>query len=200
MDDVYCSITDAVEQILFKEKKSKFYGYCFPVATNDDIDLALKHVSKQHPKAKHICYAYQLGYPNTQWKVNDAGEPNNSAGMPILGQIQSKKLYDVLVVVLRYFGGVKLGVGGLIQSYKTSAQLTLDEAIIVEKTIEQQYELLFDYVSLSKVMRLIKEHNFNTLVNDQNEQNRLVISVKASMTELVESLLKELYDVSWKRL
>ena len=125
MKDTYKTITQASEVSLYKEKGSKFYGYAVPVLTENEITESIKKIKKEHRKARHWCYAWQLNAENTSFRVNDDGEPSNSAGQPIYGQIQSKELTNVLIVVVRYFGGVKLGVGGLIRAYKTVAQLAL---------------------------------------------------------------------------
>src|SRR5690606_1222307 len=123
-NDTYKTIDKASDEVLFKEKNSKFFGYAFPISNEDDVKIHLETLKKQHHSARHWCYAYQLGtQANTiTFRANDDGEPNNSAGMPIYGQIQSFEVTNVLVVVVRYFGGVKLGVGGLISAYKTAAQ------------------------------------------------------------------------------
>jgi uncharacterized YigZ family protein len=133
--DTYKTIEKPSEEILFKEKKSKFYGYAFPIATEDEVKPILEALKKKHHTANHVCYAWQLGVKNQSYRANDDGEPNNSAGMPIYGQILSFEVTDVLVAVTRIFGGTKLGIGGLISAYKTGAQMALENAKIIEKTI-----------------------------------------------------------------
>ncbi len=166
MSDTFKSIREPSTEVLFKEKNSKFFGYAFPVLSEDDVALHLKQLRKAHQSAGHFCYAYQLGTENIAFRANDDGEPSNSAGMPIYGQIQSYGLTNVLVVVIRYFGGVKLGVGGLVSAYKTTAQLSLQETDIVEDTIKVYYTVRCSYPNMGKVMRLIKEKNL-TIVSHQ---------------------------------
>src|SRR5690606_187361 len=138
-------------EVLFKEKGSKFLGYAFPVTSEEQVKTHLEELKKQHHSARHWCYAWQMGKNYDSYRANDDGEPSNSAGMPIYGQIQSFELTNVLVVVVRYFGGVKLGVGGLIQAYKTSAQLALEASEIIEKTIDAEYIVQCEYKDLNKV-------------------------------------------------
>ena len=144
INDTYNTITKPSQDVLFKDKNSKFFGYAFPVKSEEEIKSYLEALKKQHHSARHWCYAYQLGTETTNYRANDDGEPNNSAGMPIYGQIQSFNLTNVLVVVVRYFGGVKLGVGGLINAYKTTAQLALESSNIIEKTINIDYQILLN--------------------------------------------------------
>ena len=119
--DTYKTIESSTEAILFKEKNSKFFGYAYPVSTEEDVKLHLETLKKEHHAAQHCCYAYQLGTETIHYRTNDDGEPSNSEGIPIYGQIQSYNLTNILIVVVRYFGGIKLGVGGLINAYKTNA-------------------------------------------------------------------------------
>ena len=137
-NDTYKTIAEASEEILFKEKNSKFFGYAFPIFSEDEVKIHIEKLRKQHVGAGHFCYAFQLGTDTVYYRVNDDGEPSNSAGMPIYGQIQSFGITNVLLVVVRFFGGVKLGVGGLISAYRTTAHLALEQADIIEKTIQVQ--------------------------------------------------------------
>ena len=130
---------------LFKEKGSKFFGYAFPVLSEDDVKDCLEVLKKKHHSARHFCYAYQIGVEHTQYRAHDDGEPNNSAGLPIYGQIQSFEVTNTLIVFVRYFGGTKLGAGGLISAYKKSAQLALTASDIIEQTINVQFKLTFNY-------------------------------------------------------
>ena len=138
--DTYNTIKRSTEGILFKEKNSKFFGFAYPVLNEDEVKFYLENLKKEHHSARHWCYAYQIGTETIAYRANDDGEPSNSAGMPIYGQIQSFDVTNILVVVVRYFGGVKLGVGGLISAYKTTAQLTLETCTIVEKTINKIFK------------------------------------------------------------
>src|SRR5690554_4830238 len=150
--DTYKTLTKPSNEVLFKDKNSKFFGYAFPVLNEDQVKEHLENLKKQHHSARHWCYAYQLGTDenNLQFRANDDGEPNNSAGMPIYGQIQSFEVTNILVVVVRYFGGVKLGVGGLVTAYKTAAQMALEQADIIEKTIDIHFLIHFDYKNMNK--------------------------------------------------
>lgn len=158
-DDIYQTLARPSAEILYKEKNSKFFGYAFPVTTEDEVKNHLEQLRKQHPGAVHFCYAWQMGTDKTTHRANDDGEPSNSAGMPIYGQIQSFNVTNVLIVIVRFFGGVKLGVGGLISAYRTAAQMALEQSEIVERTIDMHYLLSFDYKNMNKVMRVIKEKN-----------------------------------------
>ena len=133
------------EGVLFKERKSKFYGYTFPIESEDAVKPILEELRKRHPSANHVCYAWQLGVTDIRYRANDDGEPNNSAGMPIYGQIQSFDVTNVLVAVVRIFGGTKLGVGGLISAYKETAKMALENSMITEKVLTQQITLVFEY-------------------------------------------------------
>ena len=145
MEDVYKTIEAPSKETLFKEKGSKFFGYAFPVASEDAVKETLEILRKKHHTARHFCYAYQLGIEKIRFRANDDGEPNNSAGMPIYGQIQAFEVTNILIVSVRYFGGTKLGVGGLMSAYKLSAQMALEASDILEKTINITYTLTFNY-------------------------------------------------------
>jgi uncharacterized YigZ family protein len=194
--DTYKTIDKASEEVLFKDKNSKFFGYAFPVLTEDDVKIHLEALKKKHHAARHWCYAYQLGTEDVQFRANDDGEPNNSAGMPIYGQIQSFEVTNILVVVVRYFGGVKLGVGGLISAYKATAQLALENSNIIEKTINIDYLITFDYKNMNKVMRIIKEKNL-TIINQKLELDcQITISVRKREAELVFETFNNVFEVN----
>lgn len=196
MKDTYKTISEASEEILFKEKNSKFFGYAFPVTTEEEIKNHLEILRKNHSGAGHFCYGYQLGTEKIQFRANDDGEPSNSAGMPIYGQIQSFGLTNILVVVVRYFGGVKLGVGGLISAYKTSAQLALENSDIIEKTININFEITFDYKNMNKVMRIIKEKNLE-IVSQKMEMNCLIeIATRKKNAEQIADIFNSFFEVS----
>ncbi len=192
-------ITKPSSEILYKEKGSKFFGYAFPVTTEAAIKQHLIELKKQHHSARHWCYAWQLGKEYNSYRVNDDGEPSNSAGMPIYGQIKAFDLTDVLVVVVRYFGGTKLGVGGLITAYKTAAQMALQNSNSVEKTIDEEFLLTFDYPEMNTVMRIIKEQKL-TILNQQLDVNcRIVISVRKKDSERIFRLFNNTYKVAVKK-
>ncbi|MFB9054293.1 IMPACT family protein [Formosa undariae] len=198
--DTYKTILKPSEETLFKEKNSKFFGYAFPVKTEDDVKGHLETIKKQHHSARHWCYAYQIGTETIAYRANDDGEPNNSAGMPIYGQIQSFDVTNVLIIVVRYFGGVKLGVGGLIGAYRTSAQLSLEASKIVERTINIEYLIVFDYKNMNKVMRTIKEKNLNVIDQKLELHCELTISVRKKDAETVFNSFSILYEVEIKEL
>jgi len=193
--DIYKTITEPSEETLFKDRNSKFFGYAFPVISEDDIKIKLEEIRKKHHTAGHQCYAWKLGTDTIRFRANDDGEPNNSAGQPIYGQIQAFDLTNVLVISVRYFGGTKLGVGGLINAYRTSAQLTLEASEIIEKTIDVQYQLTFDYDMMNKVQRIIKERNI-AIVTQKLELNcQYIISVRKKESTAVFEAFTTLFKV-----
>lgn len=192
--DTYRTITKASEEVLFKDRNSKFFGYAFPVTHEEEIKQHLEELKKKHHSARHWCYAWQLGKDNFQFRANDDGEPSNSAGMPIYGQIQSFDVTNILVVVVRYFGGVKLGVGGLINAYRTAAQMSLEASNIVTRTIDTKFEVAFDYPEMNKVMRVIKENNLNVIDQMLELDCRIIISVRKKEAERIY----EKFDATYK--
>lgn len=196
--DTYNTIAFPSEEILFKEKNSKFFGYAFPIQSEEEVKPIIDVLRKQHPNAGHFCYAYQIGADKLSYRANDDGEPSNSAGMPIYGQIQSFSLTNTLIVVVRVFGGVKLGVGGLISAYKTSAQLTLESCEIIEKTIDVHYQIAFDYKNMNKVMRIIKEKNLD-IVNQKMEMScEIEIKTRKKNAEMVFDIFNSLFEIDIK--
>lgn len=193
--DTYNTIDYAVENILFKEKNSKFIGYAYPITSETEVKTHIENLKSSHFSARHWCYAYQIGTENIKFRANDDGEPSNSAGMPIYGQIQSFEITNVLIVVVRYFGGVKLGVGGLISAYKTTAQLTLQEANIIEKTIDKHFKITFDYKNMNKVMRIIKEKNID-IVNQKMELNcEIEIATRKKNAKPIFDIFSALFEI-----
>jgi uncharacterized YigZ family protein len=179
----------------FKERGSRFLAYCFPVGT---IELCKKHIAalkKEHPKAVHYCVAYRLGIDGNTFRVSDDGEPAGSAGRPILGQIDSKQLTNVLVVVVRYFGGTLLGLPGLINAYKTATSLTLQLIPIVQKAVTLAYELNFDYHQMNEVMMIVKQYNCNVLYQEAQLFVQLKIGIPKHRLEEVLNKLGELREV-----
>ena len=193
--DTYKTISTASEEVLYKEKNSKFFGYAFPVTTEDEIKGILERLRKEHFSARHWCYAYQIGTEKIQYRANDDGEPNNSAGMPIYGQIQSFEVTNVLVVVVRYFGGVKLGVGGLISAYKIAAQMALENSEIIEKTIDKQFTISFGYANMNKVMRIIKEKNLNIVSQKMEMDCEIVIATRKKNVQNLLDTFENLYEI-----
>ncbi len=155
-EDTYKTIESASEGI-FRDRASKFIAWAIPVSSELEVKLKLADLRKQYWDSNHHCYAYQLGFDKSAFRVNDDGEPSGTAGRPIFGQIQSKDLTNILIVVIRYFGGTKLGVPGLINAYKTAARLALESANIVERIVCEVYEISFPYERMNDVMKVLKD-------------------------------------------
>lgn len=200
MKDTYQTLAEPAPEILYKEKNSKFYGYAFPVTSEEEIKVHLEQLRKQHHGAVHFCYAFQLGTDTIYYRANDDGEPSNSAGMPIYGQIQSFGLTNVVVIVVRFFGGVKLGVGGLISAYRTAAQMVLQEAEIVEKTIDIYYKVSFDYKNMNKVMRIIKENNLEIVAQRMNESCEIDIATRKKNAEKIFDIFNHLFEIEIEKI
>ena len=194
-NDLYKTIDFPSEEVLLKEKNSKFFGYAIPVTSEEDVKENLERLRKEHFSARHWCYAYQIGTEKIQYRANDDGEPNNSAGMPIYGQIQSFEVTNILVVVVRYFGGVKLGVGGLISAYKTAAQMALENATIIEKTIDKHFIISFGYAHMNKVMRIIKEKNLQIVSQKMEMDCEIEISIRKKNVQNLLDTFENLYEI-----
>lgn len=160
MTDEYLTIA-SVAEYLFTEKRSKFLAFAHPVTSVDEIKNIVTETQKKYYDSRHVCYAYMLGAERKEWRVNDNGEPSGTAGKPILGQINSNNLTDILIVVVRYFGGVKLGTSGLIEAYKASATGAIEAAVKITKYVEQDLIVLFNYVIMNDLMRIVKDMNIN---------------------------------------
>jgi uncharacterized YigZ family protein len=198
--DTFKTIASPSTEILFKEKNSKFFGYSFPITSEDEVKSIVNNLRKQHFGAGHFCYAFQLGTDTVSFRANDDGEPSNSAGMPIYGQIQSFGLTNVLVVVVRFFGGVKLGVGGLISAYKTAAQMALEESVILEKTIDVHFQICFDYKNMNKVMRIIKEKNLEIISQQMKESCQIIIATRKKNAKIIFDIFFNLFEIEIKKI
>lgn len=198
--DTYKTISSPSPEVLFKERKSKFFGYAFPILGEEEVKPILEELRSQHPTANHLCYAWQLGVEEIKYRANDDGEPNNSAGMPIYGQIQSYGITNILIVVARIFGGTKLGVGGLIGAYRTAAQMALASARIVKRTLQQEFVLSFDYPEMDKVMRAIKQNQLEIVSQTMKMDCEIVISVRKSDADKTENTFSAMHPVKIKRL
>jgi uncharacterized YigZ family protein len=194
-NDTYKTLSGPSEETLFKEKSSKFFGYAFPVSTEEEVKSILEEMKKQHNSARHWCYAFQIGTDKIYYRANDDGEPNNTAGMPIYGQIQSFGVTNVLVVSVRYFGGVKLGVGGLISAYRTSAQMALEASDIIERTINVHYSVKFGYHDMNRVMRVIKEKNIDIVSQKMEMDCEIVIATRKKNAPIILEAFENLYTV-----
>lgn len=200
MKDTYQSITSPSPEVLFKDRNSKFYGYAFPIKTEAEANEHLEELRSKHHKARHWCYAWQLGKEEFHYRANDDGEPSNSAGMPIYGQIQSFDVTNILIVVVRYFGGVKLGVGGLINAYKTAAQMALEASDILKRTIDEVFIIKFDYPEMNKVMQVIKQNNLNVIDQKLEIDCKIFIAVRKKDAESIYSKFDNTYKVEISRL
>jgi uncharacterized YigZ family protein len=200
LNDVYKTIAFPSEEILFKEKNSKFYGYAFPVQSEAEVKPIIDSLRKQHPHAVHYCYAYQVGTNALIYRANDDGEPSNTAGMPIYGQIQSFGVTNVLVVIVRIFGGIKLGVGGLISAYRTAAQMALESSEIIEKTIDIHFQIAFDYKNINKVMRVIKEKNVEIVSQKMEMSCEIEIRTRKKNAEMIFDIFNTMFEIEINQL
>ena len=167
----------------FKDRGSKFLAYAFPVYSEQDWKTRLEAVRKEHFKARHHCFAFRLGLSKDNFRANDDGEPSGTAGRPILGQIDSFGLTNILIVVVRYFGGTKLGASGLINAYRTGAAEALKNAIIIEKTVEDIYRLSFDYGLMSRVMNIVKKLDLELTGQDFGHTAKIELAIRQSDVE-----------------
>ncbi|MCR4680577.1 MAG: YigZ family protein [Bacteroidales bacterium] len=181
----------------YSEKRSKFLAYAFPVKTEAEVKARLTEIQKKHNDARHHCYAYILGPFKDAYRMNDNGEPSGTAGRPIHGQLMSKDLTDTLVIVVRYFGGIKLGVSGLQNAYKIAAKEALEAANIVEKTIDETYEVTFEYLQMNNVMQLMKDP-FVTILDQQSDLNCTIrFSVRRREADRIVTALKKVGEVKF---
>lgn len=187
MNDSYQTIA-ATSTGEFRDRGSKFLAYAYPVVETEDVELYLGELKKQHPKARHYCYAWRLGTDGMQFRANDDGEPSGTAGRPILGQIDSFEVTNVLIVVVRYFGGTKLGTSGLINAYKLSAAAALEAAVIEERLLEAVYDLTFDYAMMSEVMNAVKHYEVDILKQEFTDHGYLRIAIR--LNEAEEKLMR----------
>ena len=185
---------------IYKEKGSKFIAYSYPVYSEEEVKGKLDEVRKLEHSARHHCYAYILNPDKSAQRANDDGEPSSTAGKPILGQILSNDLTNILIVVVRYFGGVKLGVPGLIRSYKTAAVQAIQEATIVTKTIKEQYKVSFKYPQMNDVMRLVKEYDLEVINTDFQIDCKLIFAVPKSKANDVVDTFKKNHELNIKKM
>ena len=186
--DIYLTVSRTSES-LYKEKGSKFIGLAYPVRTEEEVKALLEELRKQYYDARHHCYAYILGADTEKYRANDDGEPNHSAGDPILGQIRSNKLTNTLVVVVRYFGGTKLGVSGLINAYKLAAAEAIEANEIVEELVKETVNIRYGYEGTNEVMRLINDFETEILEQEFTADCRMKLAVRKSLHgQLIEKL------------
>lgn len=192
MTDTYKTIDRIFGNVIYKDRGSKFVAYAFPINSVDDVKACIERLKKEHHAARHWCYAWQLGVEQKQFRANDDGEPNNSAGMPIYGQILAKDLTNILIVVVRYFGGTKLGVGGLVTAYKTAAKLVLDEIPVVTKILKTEIRIQFEYAHMNKVMRIVKENQLEVLSQKMEMDCDFTIAIAQSNAANIKQLFLDL--------
>lgn len=198
IQDSYKSVSAPAEG-LFKDNGSRFIALAFPVDNEEKIKNIISSLKKEYHDARHHCYAYRLGHKGERFRANDDGEPSSSAGRPILGQIDSMGLSDILIVVIRYFGGIKLGIPGLIRAYKTAAADALAKAEIVEKTACVQYRLCFGYDSMNAVMKVLKDMDLRMNNTDFGEICNLDVPVRLSIEEAFKARLDDIKDCSYSK-
>lgn len=188
IDDTYKTVKETA-QGLFTEKKSKFIGYIIPVNTVEDVKQKLEKYKKEYYDARHICWAYMLGADRLEYRSNDDGEPSGTAGKPILGQINSNDLTNVLLLVVRYFGGIKLGTSGLIASYKGAAIETILNAEIIEKTVDVDISFSFEYPFMNDVMKVVKDLEPTILEQKYDVDCSMILRVRKSLLQQLEQRL-----------
>lgn len=189
-EDSYKTIAKPAEGS-YSEKRSKFLAYAFPVQSEQDVKQRLAEIQKKHWDARHHCYAYILGAHKDAYRMNDNGEPSGTAGRPIYGQLQSKDLTNTLVIVVRYFGGIKLGVSGLQNAYKVAAREALDAAVIEERTVQETYRVTFEYVKMNDIMQILKDPEVQVLDRQSYMQCIYTISVRQREADRITEALKK---------
>lgn len=175
----------------YSEKRSKFLAYAFPVQNEQEVKQRLAEIQKKHWDARHHCYAYTLGPHKDAYRLNDNGEPSGTAGRPIYGQLLSKDLTNTLVIVVRYFGGIKLGVSGLQNAYKVAAKEALDAAVIEERTIQEQYRVVFEYVKMNDIMQILKDPEIQVLDRQSDMRCTYTISVRQRDADRITEALRK---------
>ena len=190
-DDSYKTIAKPAEGS-YSEKRSKFLAYAFPVQNEQEVKQRLAEIQKKHWDARHHCYAYILGPHKDAYRLNDNGEPSGTAGRPIYGQLLSKDLTNTLVIVVRYFGGIKLGVSGLQNAYKVAAREALDAAVIEERTIQETYRVTFEYVKMNDIMQILKDPNAQVLDRQSYMQCIYTISVRQREADRITEALRKI--------
>ncbi|MCD4725225.1 MAG: YigZ family protein [Bacteroidales bacterium] len=193
-EDVYHSIASRSEG-LYKAKGSKFIAIAFPVKTEAEVKDKLQEVRKAYHDARHHCYAYRLGFDKSSHRYNDDGEPSGTAGRPIFGQIQSKDLTNILIIVVRYFGGTKLGVSGLITAYKTAAHEAIKQARILSLTVNDVYEICFEYPLMNEVMRIVKDEQLIVIEQDFQISCKLSFKVRKKESNRLYDKFRKLHGI-----
>ena len=185
-------------QGIYKEKGSRFVSFAVPVSDQQEIKAIIDKIRKEHYEAKHHCYAYMIGHERIIWRVNDDGEPSGTAGRPILGQINSYGLTNIIIVVSRYFGGTLLGVSGLINAYRTAAASSIQNAELTEMTVQEYYEITYPYISMNDVMRILKEENLGQSQQSFDLECRILLNFRISVKEKVLNRLSRIDGLKYR--
>jgi len=194
----YKTIDQPIENTLFKEKGSKFIGFAFPVTDEAELKKALEKIRSEHPKATHHCYAFRMGINGENYRANDDGEPSGSAGLPIFNQLLANDITNVLVIVVRYYGGTKLGVSGLVKAYKESAKVTLEEARIVTKELETEIEIRFNFNQQNTIFTLLSKFDGKIISFDSQERAVISAKIKSKDKNNITEALTNLQFVEYK--
>jgi uncharacterized YigZ family protein len=190
-EDTYQTLSSS-SQGIYKEKGSKFIARAFPVNTEEEVKTHLLALRKEYHDARHHCYAYCIGFDRSTWRVNDDGEPSGTAGKPIFGQIQSKNLTNVLIVVIRYFGGIKLGIPGLINAYRTAAREAIEKTPIVTRIVQEKYEICFGYPVMNDVMKILKEEKAEIISEEFENICKIRFSIRRTYGTKITSRLQKI--------
>ena len=190
MEFSYKTIKESVTDILLKEKGSKFLGFAFPVSSEEEIKAALEEIKSLHPKATHHCYAYRLGLSGDQYRANDDGEPSGTAGLPIYNQLLANEVTNCLVIIVRYYGGTKLGVSGLIKAYKESAKFTLESCQIVEKDLERTVSLRFSFSEQNTAFTIFNRYNARVQSFDSQQECKIIATIRERDYQAFENALE----------
>ncbi len=200
LDFKFKNIHNSIENVLVKEKGSKFIGFAFPVSTESELKKSLEKIRSEHPKATHHCYAFRIGLQGENYRANDDGEPSGSAGLPIYNQLLAHEITNVILIIVRYYGGTKLGVSGLVKTYKETAKLTLDEAEIITKELETNIEVSFGFSQQNTIFTLLNKFEAKILNFEASEICTITANIKTSQKENISETLSEMQNVSFKAL
>lgn len=192
------TISKPIENTLLKEKGSKFIGFAFPVNNEVELKKALDKIKSDHPKATHHCYAFRLGINGENYRANDDGEPNGSAGLPIYNQLLAHEITNTLVIVVRYYGGTKLGVAGLVKAYKESAKMTLEESEIITKELETEIEIQFNFNQQNTIFTILSKFEAKIINFDAQENCVIQASIKTSQQKNISDILSEMQYITYQ--
>ena len=195
--DIYKTIA-TTSQGIFKEKGSRFVSFAVPISSQEEIKPIIDKIRKEHHEARHHCYAYIIGHERIIWRVNDDGEPSGTAGRPILGQINSFGLTNIIIVVSRYFGGTLLGVSGLINAYRSAAESALRNAELTEKTVNEYYKITYPYISMNDVMKILKEENIGQSEQSFDIECNILLNFRVSVKEKVLNRLSRIDGLNYR--